>query len=270
MTASGVDIDGEDGTSGGLDLSPAVAQEHRRIDTTRWDDIYVVGDPHGCLGAVERLFDRLEFGPSDLVVFVGDLVRKGPDSQGVLDLVRDQDNVVSVRGNNEQGLIDGDKTAPDLGPEDVAFVESLPVVVSFDDVAVVHGGIDHRKPLRHHDTHDLLTTRSLAGGGYERPYWFEQRRETPRVCFGHTVLSEPFATPYAVGLDTGCVYGGELTAYDYGSDRFVSVDAGTTYQSRPEDKFVSPAMPTDGSESPPDSRLRERKREDGGDLSSGS
>lgn len=125
MTASGVDTDGEEGTSGGFDLSPTVAQQHRRIDTDRWDDIYVVGDPHGCLDAVERLFDRLDFTPSDLAIFVGDLVRKGPDSRGVLDLVRKQDNVVSVRGNNEQGLVDGDKTAPDLGPEDLAFVERI-------------------------------------------------------------------------------------------------------------------------------------------------
>jgi serine/threonine protein phosphatase 1 len=223
-----------------LDLPAADEGGHRRVDTSEWDGIYVVGDVHGCLGAVERLFDRLGVGPTDLVVFVGDLVRKGPDSKRVLDVVRLQDNVTSVRGNNEQGLIDGTKTAPGLGAEDVAFMESLPVAVSFEDTLVVHGGVDHRKSLPDHDAGDLLTMRSLADGSYERPYWFEQRRELPRVCFGHTVLSEPFASPYAVGLDTGCVYGGELTAYDYRRDRFVSVDAARTYQDRPAEKIVSP------------------------------
>jgi serine/threonine protein phosphatase 1 len=238
MNSRGADTSA--GTTAPLEFSPAVAENHRRIDRADWDDIYVVGDVHGCLDPVERLFDRLGVGPSDLVVFVGDLVRKGPDSEGVLDLVRLQDNLVSVRGNNEQGLIDGTKTAPDLGPEDVAFVQSLPVAVSFGEALVVHGGADHRKPMDQHDAEDLLTMRSLADGSYERPYWFEQRSELPRVFFGHTVLSEPFESPYAVGLDTGCVYGGELTAYDYRRDRFVSVDAARTHEGRPAEKIVSP------------------------------
>jgi serine/threonine protein phosphatase 1 len=222
------------------DLPPAVAKNHRRIDPAEWDDIYVIGDVHGCLGPVERLFDRLGVGPSDLVVFVGDLVRKGPDSGGVLDLIRLHGNLVSVRGNNEQGLIDGTKTAADLGPEDVAFVQSLPVAISFGEALVVHGGADHRKPIGQHDAEELLTMRSLAGNRYERPYWFEQRREPPRIFFGHTVLAEPFESPYAVGLDTGCVYGGELTAYDYRGSRFVSVAAAQAHQERPAEKIVSP------------------------------
>jgi serine/threonine protein phosphatase 1 len=237
MTSRGADTSAS--TPAPLDLPPAVAEKHRRIDPAEWDDIYVVGDVHGCLDPVERLLDSLDVGPTDLVVFVGDLVRKGPDSEGVLDLVRLQDNLVSVRGNNEQGLIDGTKTAPDLGPEDVAFMQSLPVAVSFGEVLVVHGGTDHRKPLGQHDCEEFLTMRSLVGGSYERPYWFEQRRELPRVFFGHTVLAEPFESPYAVGLDTGCVYGGELTAYDYRRDRFVSVD-GETHEDRPAEKIVSP------------------------------
>jgi serine/threonine protein phosphatase 1 len=222
---------------------PDLADEipHERIDADRYDDIYVVGDVHGCRRTFERLLDRLALGPDDLVVTVGDLVRKGPDSTGALDIARVQQNVVSVRGNNEQHLVSGRKSHPDHDAEDIAFMESLPLAISFDDALVVHGGIDHRKPLAAHDREDLLNMRSLAEfGGYERPLWFETREERPRVFFGHTPLSEPFASPHAVGLDTGCVYGGQLTAYDYRRDRFISVDPPTTYEQRSSDDIVTP------------------------------
>lgn len=221
-------------------LDDALPGRHRRIDPADYNDIYVVGDVHGCRETFEALLGELSLGPDDLLVTVGDLVRKGPDSGGVLDIVRVQENVISVRGNNEQHLVSGRKSHPDHGAEDIAFMESLPLAVSWDDVLVVHGGIDHRKPLRAHDREDLLNMRSLAGEGYERPYWFETRAAGPRVFFGHTVLGEPFESPYAVGLDTGCVYGGQLTAYDYRRERFVSVEPPTTYRDRDEGSIVSP------------------------------
>ncbi|GGN97192.1 metallophosphoesterase family protein [Haloarcula pellucida] len=229
-------------------LNPTIDASHRRIDSGQWDDIYVVGDVHGCRGTLEQLLDELDPDHDDLVVFVGDLVRKGPDSKGVLDIVRDRPNLVSVRGNNEQKLVDGRKTIDALTDDDVAYVESMPAAVSWDDTLVVHGGVDHRKPLVEHSLTELLNNRSLVpDASYERPYWFETRRETPRVFFGHTVLADPFVSDYAVGLDTGCVYGGQLTAYDYRADELISVDPPETYVSRSSDSIVEPrlASPTD-------------------------
>ena len=224
-------------------LSPAIDASHRRIDSTQWDDIYVVGDVHGCRGTLERLLDELSPSPDDLVVFVGDLVRKGPDSKGVLDVVRDRPNLVSVRGNNEQKLLDGRKEIDALTEADRRYLESMPVAVSWDDALVVHGGIDHRKPVAEHTLTELLNNRSLTpDGSYDRPYWFETRRESPTVFFGHTVLAEPFVTDYAVGLDTGCVYGGQLTAYDYRSDELAAVEPPETYVSRSADSIVEPRL----------------------------
>ncbi|WP_254271802.1 metallophosphoesterase family protein [Haloarcula marina] len=222
-------------------LNPTIDASHRRIDSTQWDDIFVVGDVHGCRGTLERLLDELDPSADDLVVFVGDLVRKGPDSKGVVDIVRERDNLVSVRGNNEQKLVDGRKTIDALTDEDLAFVESMPAIISWDDVLVAHGGVDHRKSLVEHSLTELLNNRSLVpDGSYDRPYWFETRREFPRVFFGHTVLAEPFVTDHAVGLDTGCVYGGQLTAYDYRNDELVVVEPPETYVSRSSDSIVEP------------------------------
>ncbi|MFC7075862.1 metallophosphoesterase family protein [Haloarcula halophila] len=224
-------------------LDPAIDAEHRHIDSDQWANIYVVGDVHGCRRTLERLLDELDPATDELVVFVGDLVRKGPDSKGVLDIVRERENLLSVRGNNEQKLIDGRKSIDALTDGDLAYIESLPVLLSWDGAVVVHGGIDHRKPVVEHSLTELLNNRSLVpDGSYDRPYWFETRREGPRVFFGHTVLSEPLVTDWAVGLDTGCVYGGQLTAYDTAADELVTVDPPETYQSRSADSIVDPQL----------------------------
>ena len=228
-----------------LTLDATLDADHRRLDSDDWDDIYVVGDVHGCRATLERLLDSLAPDRNDLVVFVGDLVRKGPDSEGVLDVVRSRPNLLSVRGNNEQKLVDGRKSVDSLTDDDLAYLDSLPAVISWDDAAVVHGGIDHRKPVAEHTLAELLNTRSLAPeGGYERPFWFETRRESPRIFFGHTVLAEPFESDHAVGLDTGCVYGGRLTAYDYRDSVFRSVEPPETYRSRSADSIVEPRLAT--------------------------
>jgi serine/threonine protein phosphatase 1 len=57
------------------------------------------------------------------------------------------------------------------------------------------------------------------------------------VFFGHTVMDGPVATDHAVGLDTGCVYGGGLTAYDVRGDEFVTVPS-EEYQRRADRKIL--------------------------------
>jgi serine/threonine protein phosphatase 1 len=221
-------------------LGEAIESRHRRIDPDDWNGVYVVGDVHGCLGALERLHDELDADGSDLFVFVGDLVRKGPDSAGVVRWVRERDNAVSVRGNNEQKLLDGDATLSELGEEDLAFLRSLPLAISWGDELVVHGGVDPRKPLGEQTPAELLECRSVAdGGGYARPFWFERYEGPPRVFFGHTVLERPVERESAVGLDTGCVYGGRLTAFDWRVEEFRSVEGGADLD-RSEDSVVTP------------------------------
>jgi len=72
-----------------------------------------IGDVHGCLGNLTTLYDRLraEFGPDIPVIFIGDLVDRGPDTAGTLAFVRDlcltrPDTHVSIMGNHEKMMID--------------------------------------------------------------------------------------------------------------------------------------------------------------------
>jgi len=219
---------------------PAVEKRHRRLDADEWQNVYVIGDVHGCRAELEALVERIDPEPDELLAFVGDLVRKGPDSAGVVEYVRDLPNAMPVLGNNEAKVLRGDAD-PGLGDDHVDYLDSLPAVLSWDDNAVVHGGVDPSRPLFEHDVDDFLTTRAPLGDGYDGPFWFEQYDRTPRVFFGHTVLDAPVVGDGAVGLDTGCVYGGTLTAYDCDANKFISVSPRETYQERSESKFVDPA-----------------------------
>lgn len=206
-------------------FSPAVERQHRRYQVSASDAVYVVGDVHGCIDELERLLAELAPSEDDLVVFVGDLVGKGPDARAVVDLVRDREYAVSVRGNCEAQQLRAGNDAS-LAPAALEWLASLPVVISWPGALVTHAGIDPRKPLAEQTVADLQRVRSLgARSGYEPPYWFEAYDGPRRIYFGHTVLNRPLLTPHAIGLDTGCVYGGELTAYDVREERTISVDS---------------------------------------------
>jgi serine/threonine protein phosphatase 1 len=225
-------------TADRFDFDDTEGAWHRRIDLADWDDVYVVGDVHGCVDALERLLATLEVTADDLVVFVGDLVRKGPDSKAVVQTVREADNMFSIRGNNEEKLLRGEKHLPELSALDMEYIRSMPVAISWVDGLVVHGGIDPRKPLADHDVDDVQNTRSLTDDSYGRPFWWDEYAGDRRAFFGHTVLSSPVVREHAVGLDTGCVYGGALTAYDVRNEAVVAVPLHRDGLPRSDDSIV--------------------------------
>jgi serine/threonine protein phosphatase 1 len=216
-------------------FSESVTTQIKRIDPDAWDQLYVVGDVHGCHSTLDRLLAELEPTPEDLVIFVGDLVRKGPNSASVVDLVRSRPNFMSVRGNNEEKLLRGEKQLDTLDDDDLEYLASLPVAITWDEAIVLHGGIDPRKPLINHSADDLQNIAEL-----DDSFWWESYTGPRRVFFGHKPLADPVVGPHALGLDTGCVYGNELTAYNYRVGRLVSVAPEETHESRAEHKWVHP------------------------------
>lgn len=194
-----------------------------------------IGDVHGCSRELQDLLDRIRWTPDDRVVFVGDLVGRGPDSRGVLEQAR-RIQAVSVVGNHELRFLRvraaralGERGAP-LSPghyadldafteEDWACMRAMPKALEFPEhgVLVVHAGIVPGLPIDQHSLDDLTRMRAIDAEGkatsrYSPTPWAASYRKAPHVVFGHNARAGLQLYSHATGLDTGCVYGNALTA----------------------------------------------------------
>jgi hypothetical protein len=212
----------------------------------------VIGDVHGCSAELQDLLDACAYAEGDRIVFVGDLVAKGPDSRGVLAMVRKL-GAVSVRGNHDQAVLrwhdpavrsSAPERAPhhlrlarELSDEDWAVLESLPLWLRLPelDSLIVHGGIVPGLPLEKHDPELLMNMRTLRpdGTGSRRPedgvLWASKWEGPERVIFGHHATAGLQLHPHALGLDSGCVYGHGLTACILPEDRILTVPSRAAY-----------------------------------------
>jgi hypothetical protein len=66
--------------------------------------ILCIGDVHGCIDELVDLLKEMKYRPGDTIVFLGDLVAKGPNSTSVVRLAMDL-NALSVRGNHDHEVI---------------------------------------------------------------------------------------------------------------------------------------------------------------------
>lgn len=213
----------------------------------------VVGDVHGCLDELRALLERVSFRPGDdLLVSVGDLVNKGPDSAGVVRLVRSLGGR-AVMGNHDDLVVrclvarreKDDDEFPDgvrriakrLDDEDAAWLEALPLSLHLAEhhTLVVHAGLVPNVPLSAQRREALLTMRSVRADGSaskrieEGEPWASLWPGPEHVLFGHDAVRGLQRWPYATGLDTGCVYGGRLTALLLPERTLVSVPARRAY-----------------------------------------
>jgi hypothetical protein len=196
----------------------------------------LVGDVHGCGEELDRLLSHVGFGQGDRLVLVGDLVARGPDPRRVFDLVRAHRGR-AVRGNHEDKLLRwraararGEvlplgpahrETARVLRERDWDYLADLPLWLDLADhgVRVVHAGLVPGVPIERQLPRTLMFVRCL--GAANEPVeqreggvgpWASRYDGPPHVVFGHNALDEPQIHPWATGIDTGCVYGGRLTA----------------------------------------------------------
>lgn len=189
----------------------------------------IVGDVHGCAAELDALLGRVHFALGDKLVLVGDLVARGPDSLGVLDIAR-RTGAVIVRGNHEQKLLDWRDdpetqlsrihldVARSLRDVDWTLFDTAPLWVDLPEhgLRVVHAGVVPGVPIDEQHPRDLMHLRTLQvrglAGGQEGVLWGKLYAGPVHVLFGHNALPGLQLHPFATGLDTGCVYGGSLTA----------------------------------------------------------
>jgi len=222
---------------------------------------FVIGDIHGCDEEIRHLIDALPLSSGDRVVFLGDYIDRGPNSNAVVSYLIELQKQLSaiefifLKGNHEDMLLaylglngqHGDmfvlnggaatfasyglrQTKPSMDDalaaipnEHMAFFQNLQNYCIMDPFLCVHAGIEPSKALADQTGDELFWIRHrFIFSSHALPY---------TVLFGHTpqhgVL---YDLPYKIGLDTGLVYGNMLTCLE--------VDAKNIYQIRRGKKDV--------------------------------
>ncbi|MFN2577377.1 MAG: metallophosphoesterase [Pyrinomonadaceae bacterium] len=209
----------------------------------------VVGDIHGCFDELTELLDLINLEKDDRVVAVGDLITKGPKNRQVLDLFISDERLSSVVGNHDRALRQKLRGEPvrltsqqrqaltELAPDEKrynAYLRSLPFTIDLGAYLVVHAGIRPGVSLDQQMASDMTEIRTMGAEPSRRKGvpWYEVYRGPKMILFGHWPAKEPRRALHAVGLDTGCVYGGHLTAFVIETQAFVSVPARQKYLSK--------------------------------------
>lgn len=246
---------------------------NRKFDHGPFD---IIGDIHGCFDELQTLLERVGYGLSVTcdgaitvvppegrkLVFLGDLVDRGPRVVDVLKLVMgmvEAGTALCVPGNHDVKLVrklrgrDVQLThglAETLSQLEAESVEFRQRVASFLDGLVSHYVLDRgRLVVAHAGMKEEMQGR---GSGKVRDFalygettgetdefglpirlnWAAEYRGRATVVYGHTPVPQPEWLNRTINIDTGCVFGGQLTALRYPEMEIVSVPALRTYYQR--------------------------------------
>jgi polynucleotide kinase-phosphatase len=240
----------------------------------------VIGDVHGCATELEELLALLGYAEEDgayghpdgrRAVFVGDLVDRGPR---ILDTVRiartmvERGSALAVPGNHDAKLVRALRGRDvriahglqrsldevDARPEEreavATFLDSLVSHYVFDagDLVVAHAGMKEDMQgrgsgkVREFALYGETTGETDEFGLPVRWNWAAEYRGRATVVYGHTPVPEPEWLNRTINIDTGCVFGGRLTALRYPELELVSVPAHAVY-SEPVKPFLPEAEP---------------------------
>jgi bis(5'-nucleosyl)-tetraphosphatase (symmetrical) len=211
-----------------------------------------IGDAHGCLDELDELVRTVGLEADDRVVMLGDMLDRGPDPVGVIRRVRERgwrsilgnhedralrwlraesERVLSGRPNNMHPPYPQRKAEWDsLSSADLEWMRRLPLTITVGRWTAVHAGFRPGQPMYEQEADDMLHIRYVDASGRPVPinhvtmqqppntvFWTEAWKGPECVVYGHSTVDVvridrgPLESVCA-GLDTGCVYGGLLTA----------------------------------------------------------
>jgi protein phosphatase len=240
-------------------------QEHGPFD--------IVGDVHGCHEELIELLGKLGYGADPervrwehpegrRLVFLGDLVDRGPDTPSVVHLVMEcvkAGSALCVPGNHDMkfvrkmrgkdvkithGLAETlaqyeacEKASPGCSRLAAEFLDDLVSHYVLDDgkLVVAHAGMKESMQgrgsgaVREFALYGETTGETDEFGLPVRYNWAGEYRGRAMVVYGHTPVPAPEWLNNTICIDTGCVFGGSLTALRYPERELVSVKARATY-----------------------------------------
>lgn len=229
----------------------------------------IIGDVHGCADELRELLEKLGYQPNGegvyrhpegrKALFLGDLCDRGPKNMEVLRLVMamvGEEHALCVPGNHDVKLLrwlNGrnvqmthglQNTVEEMEREDeafrgeaAAFLDSLISHCVLDDGRLVaaHAGLKEKlqgrgsKAVRDFCLYGEVSGETDEYGLPVRVNWAAEYRGKAAVVYGHIPQLEPQVMNNTYCLDTGCVFGGKLTALQYPERTFVEVEAKQCY-----------------------------------------
>lgn len=248
-------------------------RNNRRDDHGPFD---IIGDIHGCRSELETLLGRLGYDINAArhpdgrkVIFLGDLVDRGPDTPGVLRIVMkmvEAGAALCVPGNHDikllrklrgkdvqithglaESLAQLEREPPEFRKQVMDFIDSLVSHYVLDDgkLVVAHAGMKESMQgrasaqVRDFALYGETTGETDEFGLPVRHNWAAEYRGRAMVVYGHTPVPEPEWLNGTINIDTGCVFGGRLTALRYPEKELVSVPAERTW-CQPAKPFLEP------------------------------
>lgn len=221
--------------------------------------LYAIGDIHGCLNELKRLIEKIDFDASlDQMIFMGDYVDRGLDSKGVIDYLIDfkkkAHKTIFLKGNHEDMMLDylglggmhgrywlqngGDLTIESyvsaykrkhitkeqIARDHLSFLLSLDLCVECSSYLFVHAGLNPFDSLDQQETENLLWIREPF---LNNPSPFGERV----IVHGHTPFKHAHIDKEGkkIGIDTGCVFGGELTCIECNTQTITTVKSEYEY-----------------------------------------
>jgi protein phosphatase len=237
-----------------VEIARAPMWTDRRAETGPFD---IVGDVHGCFEELRALVDALGYvdgvhPEGRRLVFVGDLVDRGPGVVEVLRFVMGLEGAIVVPGNHDSKLsrkLAGRdvqithglaESLEQLSREPAEFVSSVQaylhglvshVVLDGGRLCVAHAGMPERyqgrgsRRVREFALYGETTGETDEFGLPVRGAWAADYRGSACVVYGHTPVETPEWVNDTINIDTGCVFGGALTALRWPERSLVSVPA---------------------------------------------
>jgi protein phosphatase len=224
----------------------------------------IVGDIHGCYDELTELIAALGYvdgkhAQGRKLVFLGDFVDRGPKSVDVLKLVMrlaKDEGAIAVPGNHDVKLVKALRGAnvqlthglgetmeqlkdepQEFKQEAASFLNDLVSHYILDDgrLVVAHAGMKAEMQgrgsgkVRDFALYGETTGETDEYGLPIRYNWASDYRGRAMVVYGHTPVLEAEWVNNTINIDTGCVFGGQLTALRYPEKELVSVDAHARY-----------------------------------------
>jgi len=213
----------------------------------------IIGDIHGCSDELNKIICKTNFSSgTDKLFLTGDAFARGPDPLGVWQTIVEH-QAQMVLGNHDVRLLKqlrivlSGKDTGDLKSDQLYTIRQLesvhteifhwlsscPLYIETEYFLLVHAGINPVRGLPGTSFEEFISIRSWPQKKdlLDGPRWHDfYEKKYPLLIFGHDapnglVIKKHKGRTYLLGLDTGCVYGGKLTAYSIEDEVLVQVES---------------------------------------------